>query len=109
MNLSTYASGHLRRYKTDEEEIGVLEREEARRRRGGIGTFDPENSQEHWWPSSLDFKEEAVRRGPAIAVRSFMQSGEEEANRFEGPTKTHFPFGPTLKTWTEHVFSRCQW
>jgi hypothetical protein len=71
MNLSTYASGHLRPYKTDEEEIGVLEREEARRRRGGIGTFDPENPQEHWWPSSLDFKEEAVRRGPAIAVRSY--------------------------------------
>jgi hypothetical protein len=71
MKLSTYASGYPRLYKTDEEEIRVLENEEARRRRGGIGTGDPENPQEHWWPSSLDFKEEAVRHGPAIAVPSY--------------------------------------
>jgi hypothetical protein len=63
MKLWTYASGYPRLYRSDEEEISVLENEEARRRRGGIGTGDPENPHEHWWPSSLDFKEEAVRTG----------------------------------------------
>ena len=38
-----------------------------------------------------------------------MQSGEAEANRLEGPTKTYFPFSLTLKTWAERVFYLCQW
>ena len=70
--LSTYASGYARLYHNDEEELRACLGENARARTGGLGTIDPENPQLHWWPSSVDFREEAQRHSrSAVGVGSF--------------------------------------
>lgn len=68
--LSTYAASFPRLYRTDEEEVRVISRE-ALRSRGGIGTIDPNDPSIHWWPSSVDFREEAARHGRPHGVGSF--------------------------------------
>jgi hypothetical protein len=69
--LVLYASGHPYRYSNDEEEVRAISGENARRRTG-LGTIDPEDPALHWWPSTVDFREEARRhaRRP-VSVGSF--------------------------------------
>jgi hypothetical protein len=73
VELSTYASGYKRLYTKDEDELAACLGEKARERGGGIGTIDPSDSRVHWWPSSVDFADEAARRPPAVGVRDFQQ------------------------------------
>jgi hypothetical protein len=44
MEISTYASGYNRLYRTDEEKLAALLHENARTRGGGVGTVDPPTS-----------------------------------------------------------------
>lgn len=69
--LSTYASGYRRLYQNDESELRACLGENASARRGGIPTIDPANPEVHWWPGSVDFREEASRHGSAVGVRNF--------------------------------------
>lgn len=70
--LSTFASGYQRLYASDEAELRACLGENARARTGGLGTIDPSDPELHWWPSSVDFRQEAQRhREPAQPVASF--------------------------------------
>ena len=69
--MSTYAAGYARNYKTDEDELRAMLGENRRARGGGIGTFDPSDPELYWWPTTIDFREEARRRPPAVGTANF--------------------------------------
>jgi hypothetical protein len=72
ITLSAYASDYPRLYHNDEDELRACLGEAARERGGGLGTADPSNPVYHWWPSTVDFKEEAMRHGQlVVGVSSF--------------------------------------
>lgn len=81
--LVMYASGHPRLYSTDEEEIAAVTGEAAGAG-GRLGTIDPEDPAVHWWPSTLDFREEArrhARRPSAIgSLRQFIRTIRRQHN-----------------------------
>jgi hypothetical protein len=69
--IATYAKNYGRLYATDEEELRACLGENRAARGAGVGTFDPSNPQLYWWPSSVDFQEEAARSGHPVGVANF--------------------------------------
>jgi hypothetical protein len=67
-HLSTWAAGFKRHYRSDEEEVAVAFGENLRKR-GGTG--DPSDPQLFWWPTTVDFREQAMRRPKAVPVYDF--------------------------------------
>jgi hypothetical protein len=68
--LAAYASGYPRNYSTDEDELrGCLG--EARAAGDRLATGDPSDPRMFWWPTTVDFRAEAERRGAPLAVANF--------------------------------------
>ena len=68
--LSFYASGYSRNYRSDIQEIQAIEY-----KRRHI-TFNPTNSQQNWWPTSIDFQaaaEKSIEGGECFPVASASQ------------------------------------
>jgi hypothetical protein len=57
--LAAYASGYPPYYKSDEEEVSVISGESRKKRNGELGTGDPSNPLDYWWPRTADFQAEA--------------------------------------------------
>lgn len=70
MNLAAYAGGYPRNYSADEDELRAC-LGEARAAGGRLATGDPSDPRMFWWPTTVDFRAEAQRRGVPLPVADF--------------------------------------
>ncbi len=70
MILAAYASGYPRNYSTDEDELRAC-LGENRAAGGRLATGDPSDPRMFWWPTTIDFRAEAERRGTPLGVANF--------------------------------------